>query len=98
MVKRGGRVGLMGIAPASVEEKLPFAKVVLDEISIHGSRANPNVSAKVLDLMESRQLDAGLLVTHALPLSEFDQAYRIFTGREEGAIKVIVEPNGPAGN
>jgi L-iditol 2-dehydrogenase len=95
MVKRGGSVGLMGIPPATVLEKLPFAKIVLDEISIHGCRANPNVSARVLDLIASVQLKVDPMITHSLPLSEFERAYDLFVNRKDGAIKVIVEPNSP---
>jgi L-iditol 2-dehydrogenase len=76
-------------------EKLPFAKIVLDEISIFGSRANPNVSDKALALMASGQFDVAPMITHSLPLSDFEKAYDTFVNRKEGAIKVIVEPNGP---
>ncbi len=97
MVRRGGTVGLVGIPPATVMEKLPFARIVLDEISICGSRANPNVSARVLELMASGQLNVDPLITHSLPLAEFERALDLFVTRKEGAIKIIVEPNGPAG-
>lgn len=93
MVKRGGKVGLVGIPPADLREKVPFGKLVLDEISVYGSRANPNVSSKVLDLMASGVLAVDNMITHRLPLEEFDKALDIFINRKEGALKVIIKPN-----
>ena len=34
------------------------------------------------------------LITHTYPLEEFDQALDTFVNRREGAIKVVIEPNG----
>ena len=95
MVKRGGKVGLLGIPPAQLEEKVPFAQIVLDEIAILGSRANPNVSGKVLQMMAAGRLAVEKLITHKFPLTDFDKAYDVFVNRKEGAVKVIIEPNGP---
>lgn len=93
MVKRGGTVGLVGISAADYKECIPVAKIVLDQISIIGSRANPNVSGKVLDLIASKQLDVETIITHRFPLTDFEEAYTTFVNRKDGAIKVIVEPN-----
>ena len=93
MVKRGGRVCLFGLPKAGTEEQVPFREIVLDEIAIFGSRANPNVSRKVLSLIASGQLVVKDLITHAFPLEEFEKGFDIFVNRREGAIKVVIEPN-----
>ncbi len=93
MARRGGRVCLFGIPPAGTEEKLPFRRIVLDEIGIFGSRANPNVSAKVIAMIAAGRLVVRDLITHSFPLEEFDRAFETFVGRREGALKVVVEPN-----
>ena len=93
MVRRGGRVCLFGIPPAGTEEKIPFRRIVMDEIGIFGSRANPNVSARVISLIGSGRLVVKDLITHTFPLEEFGRAFDTFTGRKEGALKVVVEPN-----
>lgn len=95
MVKKGGRVCLFGVPPEGVLEKLPFRQIVLDEISIFGSRANPNVSRKVLPLITAGKLVVKDLISHTFPLIEFEEAFDIFVNRRDGAIKVVVEPNGP---
>lgn len=94
MVKKGGRVSLLGVPPGSVVEELPFKHIVHNEIAIFGSRADPNATWKVVQLISSGQLVLDDLVTHAFPLQEFDNALDTFVNRRENAIKVVVEPNG----
>ncbi len=91
MVRKGGRVGLVGVPPDSVMESLPFKYIVHNEIAIFGSRANPNVSHKVLRMLASGQLCVVDLITHVFPLEDFARALDTFVNRREGAIKVVVE-------
>ncbi len=93
MVRKGGRVSLVGVPPNSVVEPLPFKYIVHNEIAIYGSRANPNVSGKVISLIASRQLQITDFVTHTFPLEDFATALDYFVHRRENAIKVVVEPN-----
>ncbi len=93
MVRKGGRVVLLGVPPNHVVEPLPFKYIVHNEIAIYGSRANPNVSRKVISLIGAKQLQVGDLVTHAFPLENFATALDTFVKRRGGAIKVVVEPN-----
>jgi hypothetical protein len=79
-----------------VVESLPFKYIVHNEIAIFGSRANPNVSRKVVQLISSGQLVVKDLITHVFPLDEFDKALDTFVNRREGAIKVVIEPNSRA--
>jgi L-iditol 2-dehydrogenase len=93
MVRKGGRVALLGVPPNHVQEPLPFKYVVHNEIAIFGSRANPNVSRKVINLVAAGQLIVSDLVTHAFALEDFAIALDTFVKRRGGAIKVVVEPN-----
>jgi L-iditol 2-dehydrogenase len=95
MVREGGRVGLLGVPNEKVMEKLPFKYVCRNEIAIFGSKANPNVSDKVLALIASGQLVVKDLITHVFPLEEFAKALDTFVNRRDGAMKVVLEPNGP---
>lgn len=46
--------------------------------------------AEVLSLIEKGMIDTTPLITHRFPLSEIEEAYRIFENREDGVIKVAV--------
>lgn len=94
-VKRGGRVGLLGVPEGQVNEALPFGYTVSNEIAIFGSKANPNVSDKIIPLVESGQMVLKDLITHTFPLEDFAEALNTFVERRDGALKVVIEPNGP---
>jgi len=93
MVKKGGRVALVGVPPNHVVEPLPFKYIVHNEIAVFGSRANPNVSRKVISLIAAKQLQVADLVTHVFPLEDFAKALDTFVHRRENAIKVVIEPS-----
>ncbi len=98
MVRKGGRVSLVGVPTDQLVEPLPFKYIVHNEIAIFGSRANPNVSRKVISLIAAGQLPVADLVTHTFPLERFSTALDVFVNRREGVIKVVVEPNGTSRN
>lgn len=96
MVGKGGSVVLLGVAKGDVLdvlETLPFKYVVHNEIKIHGVRANPNTSRKIINQMAAGQLKVDDLITHCYPLEEFATALETFEKRRDGAVKVVVEPN-----
>jgi len=95
MVKEGGRIGLLGVPPESVQEKIPFKYLCRNEIMVIGVKANPNVSRKVISLIGSGRLVVKDLITHVFPLEEFAKALDTFENRRDGAVKVVLEPNGP---
>jgi L-iditol 2-dehydrogenase len=94
MVRKGGKVVLLGVATDDVVEELPFKYVTHNEIAIFGSRANPNVSQKVLNLMATGQLVVKDLITHKFTLDQFADALDTFVNRKENAVKVVILPNG----
>lgn len=94
MVRKGGRVALLGVATDDVMEELPFKYVTHNEIAIFGSRANPNVSGKVLRLMSSGELNVKDMISHRFSLDRFADALDTFVNRKGNAIKVVILPNG----
>ncbi len=95
MVKAGGHIGLLGVPPESVREKVPFKYLCRNEITVVGVKANPNAGSKVVSLIGSGRLVVKDLVTHAFALERFAEALQTFENRRDGAIKVVIEPNGP---
>jgi L-iditol 2-dehydrogenase len=95
MVREGGKVALCGVPDKSIQEKLPFWHICRSELGIFGVKANPNVSEAVVSLIGSGQLVVKDLITHVFSLEDFAEALDTFEERKEGAVKVVVEPNGP---
>ena len=46
--------------------------------------------AEILSLIEQGKLDTTLLITHRFPLSQIEEAYRVFENRLDGVIKIAV--------
>jgi len=91
-IRKGGKICLLGFYE---DRKVSFpvlTKIVLDEITLAGARANPNVSAEVINLFARGILNGEKIVTHRFPLEKYEEAFQTFTTRKDGAIKVVVEP------
>jgi L-iditol 2-dehydrogenase len=90
MLRRGGRCAVVGLPLADVE--LPIQKMVLDELDVIGVRASAGEMSRVIPLVVDGRVRAGALITHRYALRDFAEAYRVFTERVDGALKVIVNP------
>jgi L-iditol 2-dehydrogenase len=64
----------------------------MNEVTLTGSRANPNVSDRVLNMFSAGIVKGDKVVTHTFPLEQYEQALDTFVNRKNGAIKVVVEP------
>ena len=72
---------------------MPTRRIVQDEIAIFGSRANPNASSKMINLIAIKRLVVADLVTRVFPFGDFATAFDHFVHRHDNAIKVVLEPN-----
>lgn len=93
VTRKGGKVGLLGIPSPGSRAPIDDRKLILDEITLFGSRANPNVSGKLLSMISAGKLYIADLVTHHFSIDDFAIALDTFVHRKDGAIKVIIEPN-----
>lgn len=93
MLRKGGKVSLVGLSSGKEDYQFSHRYAVLNEIGIFGSRANPNTTQPVVNLLESGQLDIKSFVTHKFDLEHFDEALDTFVNRKGGAIKVVIYPN-----
>ena len=46
---------------------------------------------EVLQLIAQGKIDTTPLITHSFPLSQIEEAYRIFENKEDGVIKIAIE-------
>lgn len=93
MLRRGGSICLLGAPPEEASEPIPTRYITYNEITIFGSKANPNSSKTVLELMSTGQMPVKDLVTHVFPLSEFAEALETFETRKGNAVKVVIHPH-----
>jgi threonine dehydrogenase-like Zn-dependent dehydrogenase len=83
-------VAVIGIPlePAPV----PLRRLVLDEIQLRGVRAAAGEMPEAIALMTAGRIALRRLITHRFALEDSGEAYRVFTERVDGALKVIVRP------
>jgi L-iditol 2-dehydrogenase len=90
MVRKGGRVAVIGLPMR--DARVPLQRVVLDEIDIVGVRAAAGEMPMAVSLVADGRIRLSELITHRYALEDFADAYRTFTERVDGALKVIVRP------
>jgi L-iditol 2-dehydrogenase len=96
MLRRGGSVAVIGIPQE--DALVPMKQIVLDEIRVTGVRATAGEMTEAISLAAAGRLRLTELITHRFPLRDYAEAYRVFTERVDGALKVIVYPwGGPDG-
>jgi L-iditol 2-dehydrogenase len=91
LAKRTGRVLLLGFphSPSPAD----FEAMATRNIQLHSVRGEGRANcARAISLMRRRTVDARPLITHRFPLDAIAEAFRVFTRREGGAIKVLVRP------
>ncbi|MEF3120135.1 zinc-binding dehydrogenase [Kocuria flava] len=92
LVDDGGRVVLVGIAPAGVEAPFDIARVVRRKIRIlgsYGARASTDMPA-VLELVAQGRIRLDDLVTDVYPFAEADRAYKDLDARRIRGRAVVV--------
>ncbi|MDR1519407.1 MAG: alcohol dehydrogenase catalytic domain-containing protein [Planctomycetota bacterium] len=91
-VRKGGRVALVGLYDDSAVKPLPLHKIVNEQIKIIGSKANPNVSDRVLKMLDKGVIGWRKIVSHRFPLDRYQEGVDLFVNRRDRVVKVVMEP------
>ena len=90
-LKRNGKLLLLGIPHHPVP--IDFKDLSLNDkdiIAIRGE-SRDNVG-RAISLLANGKVNLAPLVTHSFPIAKFEEAYRTFNERIDGAMKVIIKP------
>ncbi|KWX65597.1 zinc-dependent alcohol dehydrogenase [Mycobacterium sp. NAZ190054] len=92
-VRRGGTLSLIGVY-GGMADPIPMLTLFDKQIQVRMGQAN--VKKWVDDIMplltDSDPLGVDTFATHVLPLDEAPHAYKIFQEKQDGAVKVILQP------
>jgi L-iditol 2-dehydrogenase len=88
-VRPGGRIVLQGLLGG---KKVPvnFDSLVIGDITLRGALGSPGIWPDVIDLIACGSLKPDVIVTHTLPLAEFEKGIEL--SRQRVGIKVLLEP------
>src|SRR5699024_6944163 len=92
-VRRGGTLSLAGVY-GGARDPLPMLTMFDKQLTVRMGQANvQHWAPQLLPLLdEDDPLGVLDLKTHSLPLQEAPAAYRMFQRKEDGCIKVVLDP------
>lgn len=93
IVRRGGTISIIGVY-GGMTDPLPMRVLFDKQIQLRMGQANVNRWAgDILPLLDdSDPLGVDTFATHHLPLSAAADAYRMFQAKDDGAIKIVLDP------
>ncbi len=93
IVRRGGTISLIGVY-GGMADPLPMMTIFDKQIQLRMGQANVKRWADDIMplLIDGDPLGVEGFATHRLPLDEAPRAYEMFQRKEDGAVKVLLEP------
>ena len=92
-VRRGGTLSLIGVY-GGMADPIPMLTLFDKQLQVRMGQAN--VKKWVDDIMplltDSDPLGVDTFATHVLPLDQAPHAYEVFQKKQDGAVKIILEP------
>jgi alcohol dehydrogenase len=90
-VRAGGNISIVGVLPLGTVE-MPMRRMLAKSLQIRMGVVNMVNMGILMSLIRHGKLQMISLITHRMPLSEAQDAYRIFGSRSENVLKVILYP------
>jgi len=91
-VRRGGIVSVLGVYP-TYYDNFPVGQFFDKGIILKGGQAPAHKHIdKLLSYVTEGKVVLDDIITHRLPLTEISHAYDIFNKKEDGCVKVVLDP------
>jgi len=87
-IKPGGRIVFQGLFAGQQLQGFDLDQLVINDLTVMGALASPNIWPDVIALVESGKVDPSAIVSHELPLHEFDSGLNI--AQNGSGIKVLI--------
>ncbi|MEO6547700.1 MAG: zinc-dependent alcohol dehydrogenase [Ferruginibacter sp.] len=91
-VRRGGIVSVLGVYPY-LYDNFPIGQFFDKGITLRGGQAPAHKYIdQLLEYVVEGKVVLDDIITHRLPLSQVSHAYDIFKNKEDGCVKVVLDP------
>jgi 2-desacetyl-2-hydroxyethyl bacteriochlorophyllide A dehydrogenase len=92
LVRTGGTVSVVGVL-VQQDFSFPMGTAFMKDLTFRVGLVNVSrFIPTLLPLIRSGRIDPTLLISHHLPLAQGEQAYELFDKREDGCLKVALQP------
>lgn len=90
--RKGGTISIPGVYLGFLD-KIPFGPAMNKALTFRmGQTHVKKYAPALLQKIEAGEIDPSFVITHRLPLEEGPDAYRMFREKEDGCIKVVLQP------
>ena len=90
--RKGGTVSIIG-AYGGISDKIPTGALMNKGLTIKTGQCHVHrYVPELLDHIQSGRIDPSFVTTHRIPLSEAAHGYEIFRKKQDGAIKIVLDP------
>jgi threonine dehydrogenase-like Zn-dependent dehydrogenase len=94
--RNGGTVSVPGVYGGFVD-KVPFGSAMNRSLTIKTGQTHVHrYLPTLLDMIDSGRIDPSFVITHRLSLADAAHGYDVFLNKDEGCIKVVLDPNAAA--
>ncbi|MDR2369915.1 MAG: zinc-dependent alcohol dehydrogenase family protein [Treponema sp.] len=93
-VRKGGTVLLFGVPQRDAKLELPAFTIFEKGLFLLSTYTSVRNSIQAVRLLESGKIDVSALVSHQLPLNEFERGIELIEHGLEGVLKVVILPEG----
>ncbi len=91
-VRHGGTVLFFGVPPAGQGMQLEAFKIFRKGLALLSSFTSVRNSYQAVALLQSKQIDVSSVISHRLPLRDFERGVELIEGGLEGVKKVLITP------
>lgn len=90
--RKGGTVSIPGVY-GGVSDKIPVGAMMNKGLTIKTGQTHVHKYVpRLLDFIRQGKIDPSFVVTHRMPLSDAAHGYEIFRKKEDGCIKIVLDP------
>ncbi len=88
----GGVISIIGVY-TGLADKIPMGQAMNKGLTFRMAQAHvPRWTGDLLRRIEQNQIDPSFVITHKVPLSDGPSMYRTFRDKQDGCIKVMLQP------
>ena len=91
--RNGGTVSIVG-AYGGFIDKFPIGSVMNRSLTLRAGQAHvQRYMRPLLARIEAGEIDPSFVITHRMPLSQAPEGFRMFREKQDGCVKIVLDPS-----